>query len=104
MPLTRETIAAADGDTVTLGFRPEALEVVTNEDGALPIKVDLVEELGSDAFVYGKLAQTDADDARPNVVVRVDPRTPPAMGDTLHLRIRPDELHVFSATSGLRLP
>jgi multiple sugar transport system ATP-binding protein len=104
VPLTRETIAAADGDTVTLGFRPEALEVATDEDGTLPIKVDLVEELGSDAFVYGKLAQTDADDTRPNVVVRVDPRTPPAMGDTLHLRIRPDELHVFSATSGLRLP
>ena len=47
-----------------LGFRPEALEVTTSEDGTLPIKVELVEELGSDAYVYGKLAETDADDTQ----------------------------------------
>ena len=76
-----------------------------SEDGTLPVKVDLVEELGSDAYVYGKLAGTDAAGTQSNVVARVDPRTPPAMGDTLHLRIRPDELHVFSATGdGARLP
>jgi len=102
VPLTREVIAAADGDTVTLGFRPESLEVATGEN-AVPIKVDLVEELGSDAYVYGKLAETDAEGTKSNIVARVDPRTPPAMGDTLHLRIRADELHVFSATSGARL-
>jgi multiple sugar transport system ATP-binding protein len=102
--LTREVIKAADGDTVTLGFRPESLEVVSEGDNTVPIKVDLVEELGSDAYVYGKLAETDAEGTKPNVVARVDPRTPPSMGDTLHLRIRPDELHVFSATSGARLP
>jgi len=103
VPLTREIIAAADGDTITLGFRPESLEVTTGENGAVPVKVDLVEELGSDAYVYGKLAETDAEGTKSNIVARVDPRTPPTMGDTLHLRIRPEELHVFSATSGARL-
>lgn len=103
VPLSREIIGKADGDTVTLGFRLESLEVTTSADGTLPVKVDLVEELGSDAFVYGKLAETDAEGTKSNIVARVDPRTPPVMGDTLHLRVRPNELHVFSATSGARI-
>lgn len=101
-----EVRSAADGDTVTIGFRPESLEVTTDTAGALPIKVELVEELGSDAYVYGKLGtsvEESAEGSSRNVVARVDPRTPPRMGDTLHLRIRPDELHVFSGTSGQRL-
>jgi multiple sugar transport system ATP-binding protein len=104
VPLSREIISAADSDTIKLGFRPESLEVTTDTDGTLPMKVELVEELGSDAYVYGKLAGEDAEGTQTNVVARVDPRTPPKMGDTLHLRIRPDELHVFSGTTGLRLP
>ncbi|MDT8909679.1 sn-glycerol-3-phosphate ABC transporter ATP-binding protein UgpC [Amycolatopsis sp. PS_44_ISF1] len=102
--LGRETLDAADGGRVTLGFRPESLEVTTDTAGTLPMKVELVEELGSDAYVYGKLAGEDAEGTQPTVVARVDPRTPPRMGDTLHLRIRSDELHVFSGTTGLRLP
>src|SRR5206468_2696801 len=69
VPLTREVIAAADGDTVTLGFRPESLEVST-EEGTLPVKVDLVEELGSDAYVYGKLTESDAEGTKSNIVAR----------------------------------
>ncbi|PKV92056.1 carbohydrate ABC transporter ATP-binding protein (CUT1 family) [Amycolatopsis echigonensis] len=106
VPLKPEVRSAADGDTVTIGFRPEALEVTTDAAGALPIKVELVEELGSDAYMYGKLGagvEATAEGTSRNVVARVDPRTPPGMGDTLHLRIRPDELHVFSGTSGQRL-
>jgi multiple sugar transport system ATP-binding protein len=103
VPLSREISAAADGDTVTLGFRPESLEPTTSEDGAIAVKVDLVEELGSDAYCYGTLIEAAVEDGKSNVVARVNPRSTPVMGDTLHLRIRPDELHVFSATSGARL-
>jgi len=107
IPLTRDQVDAARADNtqhVTVGFRPEDTDLVGPNDGGIPITVDLVEELGSDAYVYGKLAETDAEGTKSNIVARVDPRTPPAMGDTVHLRIRPDELHVFSATSGARLP
>ncbi|QWF79608.1 ABC transporter ATP-binding protein [Amycolatopsis sp. CA-230715] len=103
VPLSRELLAAADGDSVTLGFRPESLERAEGPGEGISVTVDLVEELGSDAFCYGKLTE-DTDAAGTTVVARVDPRTTPAMGDTLHLRIRPDELHVFSATTGKRLP
>src|SRR3954453_23807339 len=47
VPLTREQVAAAQGGDgkVTIGFRPEAADVVTDSAGALPIIVDLVEDL-----------------------------------------------------------
>ena len=59
IPLTRttqEAITEADKGEITLGFRPEALDVVSEgTDGSFAIDVNLVEELGSDAFVYGEL-------------------------------------------------
>jgi multiple sugar transport system ATP-binding protein len=99
IPLSRETMAAADGGEVTLGFRPESLEPTT--DGGISIKVDLVEELGSDAYVYGQIS--DGTGAGSNVVARVDPRNTPKMGDSVRLKIRSDELHAFSTTTGERL-
>ena len=73
--------------------------------------VNLVEELGSDAFVYGELAGSreltehlgsgeDAD----QIIVRIDPRDVPMKGDEIHVRIRPGEQHVFSSATGERLP
>ena len=41
----------------------------------LPVTVDLVEELGADAYIYG---HTDVDGKRTDIVARVDGRTPPA--------------------------
>jgi multiple sugar transport system ATP-binding protein len=104
VPLSREIATAAEGDTVTVGFRPESLEPTTAEVGAIAINVDLVEELGSDAYCYGTLVDSAVEGGNSNVVARVNPRATPAMGDTLHLRIRPEEVHVFSATTGGRLP
>ena len=100
VPLSREIVAAADGGEVTLGFRPEALEL--SDDGGISVKVDLVEELGSDAYVYGKMT-ADGSAEGSAIVARMDPRHTPGMGDTLRFRIRLEELHVFSSSSGLRL-
>jgi multiple sugar transport system ATP-binding protein len=116
IPLTRATIGAltpADGGKVSLGFRPEATEIRPNEvDGAIPIKVDLVEELGSDAFIYGSL---DADRelasnlgsaaaGQAEIIVRGDPRLVPMKGDRIWVTIREGEQHVFSPETGKRLP
>ena len=95
VPLSRDLMTSAGAGDVTLGFRPESLELA--DDGGIAVKVDLVEELGSDAYVYGMTSDGNS------VVARVDPRKTPEMGDTLRLRIRPDELHVFSGSTGLRL-
>src|SRR5690554_1254480 len=60
VPLTRATLDAMTPDDkgqVVVGFRPESLDRVSpGTEGAFPVQVDLVEELGSDAYVYGRLA------------------------------------------------
>jgi multiple sugar transport system ATP-binding protein len=102
VPLSREQVAAAGTDgakEVTVGFRPEAITLVTDGTG-LPIVVDLVEELGSDAYVYGR-ADIGGDDTR--VVTRTEGRHTPGLGDTLYLQVNKDDVHVFHATSGARL-
>jgi multiple sugar transport system ATP-binding protein len=88
----------------TLGFRPESVEVVSKEEG-FPFEVLVVEELGSDAYAYGSLQlgpnANVADDKM--FIARVDARRPPSKGETVHLRIRESEEHVFNPESGLRI-
>src|SRR3954463_5516939 len=59
IPLTRtasSAVAAEGADRVTVGFRPESLDLVSQtEEGAFPVDVGVVEELGSDAFLHGSL-------------------------------------------------
>lgn len=103
LPLTREQVAAAQqgGDgKVTVGFRPEAAEVVTESTGALPIVVDLVEDLGSDANVYG---HSEVGGASERFVVRTERRYMPSMGETVYIKPNPSALHVFNAGSGQRI-
>ncbi|MDQ1646057.1 MAG: multiple sugar transport system ATP-binding protein [Cryptosporangiaceae bacterium] len=103
-PLTRSQIEQArtgGADTVTVGFRPESTDLVGPNDGGLPMVVDLVEELGSDAYVYGHAKLGNENDDR--LVVRTEGRTPPKMGDTVYLRMQPEHLHAFHAITGERL-
>lgn len=104
LQLPREVISgitADDNRQLTIGFRPEGLEAVAaGTEGALPIIVDLVEELGSDAYVYGKLKGAET---AGQFVVRVAPHTAPAPGAILHARILPERQHNFSASTGVRI-
>jgi len=107
VPLTQDTLAAAGRaglKEVTLGVRPESFDVagidIDPGDTGLPMRVDLVEELGADAFLYGTIVQ---DGAEHKITVRTDGRRPPRMGDTVQLAVRGDEEHVFHPTAGDRL-
>ncbi len=43
-----------------IGFRPEGLGIVSEDtENTIPIEVEFVEELGSDAYIYGHLAGAD---------------------------------------------
>ena len=47
-------------------FRPESLDLVAaGTVGAIPVEVDFVEELGSDAFVYGSVPGSSDTNALP---------------------------------------
>lgn len=116
VPLSRETVAAVvpeDNGEIIVGFRPEALRLVGDDvQGTIPIQVDLVEELGSDAFVYGHLAGAESghglgsgrEGGGEQLVVRVPPNSAPPAGSVLHAEIIPGQQHNFSASTGLRLP
>ena len=80
------------------GIRPEHLQIV--DTGGIDVRVDVVEELGSEAFVFGHSHIHGQDE---QIVVRVDWRNPPAKGDTIHVSADQQEAHVFSAASGERL-
>ena len=102
VPLPRAAVSAAEAegsDTVTLGFRPESLDIVPESDGGIPVTVGLIEELGAEALCHATLGTSGTE----KVVVRVDPRTPPRVGSTIHVSIRPGEEHTFSPTTGRRL-
>jgi multiple sugar transport system ATP-binding protein len=94
----REALQQAKGGTVTVGIRPENLEICA-EDTGIEADVILVEELGSDAFVHASAQQ---DGAETILIARVDPRTPPSKGD--RIRLAPtSEVHLFDTGTGERL-
>ena len=86
---------------ITVGVRPEAWRLVSAEEGGLPIKVTVVEELGADGFVYGTC---DVEGAPGTVIVRVSSaRDSVQKGDTIHVTTDPKNVHVFDTDSGERL-
>ena len=85
---------------ITVGVRPEAWRIVSENEGGLPVRVTVVEELGADAFVYG----TSGVEGTPNnIIVRVSGRDTVRKGDTIHVTTDPHNVHVFDTESGERL-
>ncbi len=85
---------------VQVGIRPESFELVSSAEPGIEITVELVEELGADAYVYGTAALREPT----RFAVRVDGRSPPAVGNSVTLRLRHhDEIHLFHPASGERI-
>jgi multiple sugar transport system ATP-binding protein len=105
LPVPRDRLARASAGTgtVTVGFRPECLELAGPGDG-IPVTVNVVEQLGSDSYLYATLAGEQSDPLHPSdVVVRVEPRQAPDIGATVCLRVPDHGLHVFDPTSRTRV-
>ena len=109
---TLDAITPEDGGKVTIGFRPESLDVVSAQDEhSIPVRLSFVEELGSDAYIYGELVGAEGSEEKlgsgedsSQIIVRVPPRTAPEPGETVYVRIKPGEEHILSASTGKRLP
>ena len=80
---------------VVLGVRPEHMRIVAGE-GTLQAQVELVEPVGSEAFVHLRSDEQA-------LVVRMAPEGVPAVGDTVALHIDNTRLHFFDAQTGARL-
>jgi len=106
VPIEREVLAKA-GKHATLGIRPEDLDLSTTGEG-LAVTVEVVEELGADAYVYGtpgdvQQIDTDGEGGTKPFLARVDGRRPPTRGQTVHLVPKPGHVHLFDAESGVRI-
>ena len=102
--LPRGLQQAAGTGTVTVGLRPEAIELA-GEGAGIPAVVNLVEELGPEAFVYCQLADhaQDAIAAIPDVIVRIDPKSAPNRGETVALHVKEGSALLFESESGARI-
>ena len=86
---------ALGGREVKLGIRPE--HVAVSADGVLSVTVDLVEALGADTVVYGRLPNGEA------LLVRMAGLPVCREGETLRLDAPPHALHLFDGATGRRL-
>jgi len=84
--------AAGLAGPVTLGIRPEHVSLA--EDG-IPLAVELVEPLGSETLVHGRMADGTA------LLAKLPGAAP--VGDRVTVALAPDALHLFDAASGRRL-
>jgi multiple sugar transport system ATP-binding protein len=85
------------GDEVTVGIRPEHVQLSPGEDGPLVSRVALIEDLGDHAIVH-----LDREAVGGRVLARAE-RPPAAEGEPVRLTMPPAECHVFDA-SGVALP
>ena len=81
-----------DGRRLTVGIRPEHLRP---DPAGLILQIDLIEPLGSETVVIGRLTNGEM------LSVKLAGAAPP--GETMRVAIPPEQMHVFDAGTGLRL-
>jgi sn-glycerol 3-phosphate transport system ATP-binding protein len=88
-----------NGQDILLGIRPEHLEPCAPGEAMMTVEVDLLEPLGSDTLVYGRLA---GDSNGTRVAVRLHQSFAAHTGK-LTLRYDRANEHHFDVASGLRI-
>jgi multiple sugar transport system ATP-binding protein len=85
-------------ENVVVGIRPEHFEI-----GGLGVEmqVDVVEELGADAYLYGRITGPDGAPGQP-ITARADGHNPPVRGSRLRLHPQRGQVHFFGV-DGRRL-
>lgn len=84
------------GRALTLGVRPEHIQLTTREAGGIPLLLNTLELLGADNLAHGVWGDQ-------RVVVRLSYEQCPARGDTLWLHLPAQAWHFFDTESGLRV-
>ena len=82
---------------VSIGVRPESW--VVGSEGGLDATVDVVEELGSESYLYCTAQGMD----HREVVVRTEGLSSSQRGDQVSLVPKPEAVHLFDTATGLRL-
>ena len=85
------------GDVLLLGIRPEHLQVGTDGDVGISLKVDVVEALGGTTFAYTQYAGED------QVVVVTDGGHIIPRGKTMPVSFQLEHVHLFDTQTGVSL-
>ena len=98
-------VPSSASSSVTVGIRPEGFAPATT---GFEVAVEVVEELGADAFVYGKpvdksLKFANTSEELGQVIIRWDPKSPPKPGQTVTVGVNSNIVHLFDAATGKRL-
>jgi multiple sugar transport system ATP-binding protein len=107
-PLARDLAgrAGGPGTVVTAGLRPESISIVApgGDRPTLRTIVNVVEELGAEAYVYAQLADDRVRSltAGSDIIARTEPRTAPAIGDEVHLEVKDGAILLFDIETGQR--
>ena len=80
-----------DGQELTMGVRPEHLEVVGQEDADIAAAVDFSEQLGGETYLYCSA------DGLPQLTVHRTGQHPVKNGETVHFRLDRANMHLFDA-------
>ncbi len=86
--------SAPDGAKVILGIRPEHYRL--DPTGPIRLVVNVIEPTGSESHIYGHVGTSEV-----RAVFRDRISVHP--GETLHLSVAPEKIHLFDASTGLRL-
>ena len=103
VPISREVLAKAEGEeTLTLGIRPEILSVA---DQGIEVDVSVVEELGSDTYLYSTLSGLSDDErlTAQQIVARTSGGVVGRARGQVRLNADPEKIHVFSNVSQERI-
>jgi multiple sugar transport system ATP-binding protein len=98
-------VPSSAGSSVIVGVRPEGF---TPSSKGFDVQVEVVEELGADAFVYGKpvdstLKFANASDEGAQVIIRWDPKNPPKSGEKVTVSAKGESVHLFNVADGKRI-
>ncbi|HIG43710.1 MAG TPA: sn-glycerol-3-phosphate import ATP-binding protein UgpC [Gammaproteobacteria bacterium] len=99
---TRVEASTHEGKTVTVGIRPEKLLLSSESDADFSCTVEAVETLGAETLVHCLLAPNSLTNT--SIVVKLPGSANFNEGESLHLKIADQALHMFDSESGKRLP
>jgi multiple sugar transport system ATP-binding protein len=117
MTLPERYASLPENRPVIAGFRPEAVRCTDGEhpqDLVFEARIDVVEWLGAELFVYFGLAGPDAWDSMPSLSAmpdqdtamlagRLDPSVKVCKGQPLRLRLNGRDIHLFDGGTGRNL-
>jgi multiple sugar transport system ATP-binding protein len=96
----RPLTVGKDGKRVVVGIRPENIRETgkdaRGETARLTVEVDMVEPLGHEVIVHGRVG----DDV---LIAKLEPHHVPRLGDRIEVALELDTLHLFDAETERRL-